>query len=193
MKHSYRSKTRRNCRFGFIAWRPDAQNGLPETFLEDPVCYNDVGAMLGFTGTFKGKRISVQGTGMSIPSALIYCHELINFMRLNLIRWLSDLQNELPGHCHCDGRFTRRLWVNTIPIHQCRLFPTSRISTCSWRLANCAWVHKILSRRVASSLQMNFCERLRFLQTMNRVRNCYYWNGSNRTVHHCGRNTNAKT
>ena len=43
--------------------------------------------MLGYTGTFKGKRISVQGTGMGIPSALIYCHELITIYGVkNLIR-----------------------------------------------------------------------------------------------------------
>ncbi|GAB5399964.1 MAG: purine-nucleoside phosphorylase [Aureisphaera sp.] len=60
---------------------------IAETFLENPVCYNDVRAMLGYTGTYKGKRISVQGTGMGIPSALIYCHELINDYGVkNLIR-----------------------------------------------------------------------------------------------------------
>lgn len=43
--------------------------------------------MLGYTGTFKGKPVSVQGTGMGIPSALIYCHELINDYGVkNLIR-----------------------------------------------------------------------------------------------------------
>ncbi|CAL2084637.1 purine-nucleoside phosphorylase [Tenacibaculum sp. 190524A02b] len=51
---------------------------IAETFLESPVCYNNVRGMLGFTGTYKGKRISVQGTGMGVPSALIYAHELIN-------------------------------------------------------------------------------------------------------------------
>lgn len=51
---------------------------IAETFLEDAYCYNEVRGMLGFTGTYKGKRVSVQGTGMGIPSALIYCHELIN-------------------------------------------------------------------------------------------------------------------
>ena len=51
---------------------------IAETFLKDAVCYNDVRGMLGYTGTFEGKRISVQGTGMGIPSTLIYCHELIN-------------------------------------------------------------------------------------------------------------------
>lgn len=51
---------------------------IANTFLEDPVCYNEVRGMLGYTGFYKGKRVSVQGTGMGIPSALIYCHELIN-------------------------------------------------------------------------------------------------------------------
>ncbi len=60
---------------------------IAETFLENPKCYNDVRGMLGYTGTFRGKRISVQGTGMGIPSALIYCHELINDYGVkNLIR-----------------------------------------------------------------------------------------------------------
>ncbi len=60
---------------------------IAETFLEDSFCYNDVRAMLGYTGTFRGKRVSVQGTGMGIPSALIYCHELINDYGVkNLIR-----------------------------------------------------------------------------------------------------------
>lgn len=60
---------------------------IAETFLKDPVCYNNVRGMLGYTGTFKGKRISVQGTGMGVPSTLIYCHELINNYGVkNLIR-----------------------------------------------------------------------------------------------------------
>ncbi|MFC4633124.1 purine-nucleoside phosphorylase [Dokdonia ponticola] len=51
---------------------------IAETFLENPICYNQVRGMYGYTGYYKGKRVSVQGTGMGIPSALIYCHELIN-------------------------------------------------------------------------------------------------------------------
>ena len=51
---------------------------IAETFLDQPKLYNDVRGMLGYTGTYKGKAVSVQGTGMGIPSALIYCHELIN-------------------------------------------------------------------------------------------------------------------
>lgn len=34
--------------------------------------------MLGYTGTYKGERVSVQGTGMGMPSAMIYAHELVN-------------------------------------------------------------------------------------------------------------------
>lgn len=51
---------------------------IAETFLENPVCYNEVRGMLGYTGTYKGERISVQGTGMGMPSCSIYAHELIN-------------------------------------------------------------------------------------------------------------------
>ena len=51
---------------------------IAQTFLKDPVCYNEVRGMLGYTGSFEGKRISVQGSGMGIPSAMIYYHELIN-------------------------------------------------------------------------------------------------------------------
>ena len=52
---------------------------MAETFLENPVQYNSVRGMLGYTGTYKGKRISVQGHGMGIPSIGIYSYELYNF------------------------------------------------------------------------------------------------------------------
>ena len=50
---------------------------MAELFLEDVVCYNTTRNMLGFTGTYKNERISVQGTGMGMPSASIYINELI--------------------------------------------------------------------------------------------------------------------
>ena len=60
---------------------------IAETFLDNTVLYNNVRGMLGYTGSYEGKRISVQGTGMGIPSALIYCHEMINEYGVqNLIR-----------------------------------------------------------------------------------------------------------
>lgn len=60
---------------------------IAETFLENPVQYNTVRGMFGYTGTYKGKRISVQGSGMGIPSIGIYSYELIHFYGVkNLIR-----------------------------------------------------------------------------------------------------------
>lgn len=50
---------------------------IAETFFEDLIQYNDVRGMYGYTGTYKGQRISVQGTGMGVPSISIYVNELI--------------------------------------------------------------------------------------------------------------------
>jgi purine-nucleoside phosphorylase len=51
---------------------------IAETFLDDPICYTTVRNMLGFTGTYQGVPVSVQGSGMGMPSISIYAHELIN-------------------------------------------------------------------------------------------------------------------
>lgn len=60
---------------------------IAENFLENAECYNEVRGMYGFTGYYKGKRVSVQGTGMGIPSISIYVNELINSYGVkNLIR-----------------------------------------------------------------------------------------------------------
>ena len=56
---------------------PKRAKWIAENFLENAVCYTDIRGMLGFTGTYKGKRISVQGTGMGIPSISIYITELM--------------------------------------------------------------------------------------------------------------------
>ncbi|MFT8390541.1 MAG: purine-nucleoside phosphorylase [Sporolactobacillus sp.] len=50
---------------------------IAETYLQEVSCYNHVRGMLGYTGMYKGKRLSVQGTGMGIPSIAIYVNELI--------------------------------------------------------------------------------------------------------------------
>lgn len=60
---------------------------IAETFLDNPIMYNTVRGMYGYTGYYKGKKISVQGSGMGIPSIGIYSYELINFYGVkNLIR-----------------------------------------------------------------------------------------------------------
>ncbi|WP_079526892.1 purine-nucleoside phosphorylase [Halobacillus hunanensis] len=50
---------------------------IAENFLDDATCYNEVRGMYGYTGTYKGERISVQGTGMGVPSISIYINELM--------------------------------------------------------------------------------------------------------------------
>lgn len=51
---------------------------IAENILENATCYTEVRNMLGYTGYFQGKRISVQGTGMGQPSLAIYVHELLH-------------------------------------------------------------------------------------------------------------------
>src|SRR5919107_5684806 len=49
---------------------------IAETFLEDAHCYSEVRGMYGYTGTWNGHRVSVQGSGMGLPSISIYLNEL---------------------------------------------------------------------------------------------------------------------
>ena len=60
---------------------------IVESFLTNAACYNEVRGMYGYTGTYKGKRVSIQGTGMGVPSISIYLNELItSYKAKNLIR-----------------------------------------------------------------------------------------------------------
>lgn len=60
---------------------------IAETFFENPVCFNEVRGMYGYTGTYNGKKVSAMGSGMGIPSISIYANELIkDFGVKNLIR-----------------------------------------------------------------------------------------------------------
>ncbi len=49
-----------------------------ETFLDNPKCINEVRGMLGFTGTWQGHPVTIQGSGMGMPSLSIYANELIS-------------------------------------------------------------------------------------------------------------------
>jgi purine-nucleoside phosphorylase len=51
---------------------------IAETFLDDAKCYNEVRGMFGYTGTWRGERVSVQGSGMGQPSLAIYANELFD-------------------------------------------------------------------------------------------------------------------
>lgn len=58
---------------------------VAETYLENPVCFNNVRGMLGYTGTYKGHRVSVMGSGMGMPSIGIYSYELFKFYGVEAI------------------------------------------------------------------------------------------------------------
>ena len=58
---------------------------VAEKYLENPVCFNTVRNMLGYTGTYKGRKISVMGSGMGIPSMGLYATELYNQFDVNAI------------------------------------------------------------------------------------------------------------
>ena len=58
---------------------------IAENFLEDVKCFNTVRNMFGFTGTYKGKKVSVMGGGMGMPSIGIYSYELFKFYDVDRI------------------------------------------------------------------------------------------------------------
>ena len=58
---------------------------MAENYLENPVLFNNVRGMLGYTGTYKGRPVSVMGHGMGIPSIAIYTYELYNFYGVKTI------------------------------------------------------------------------------------------------------------
>ncbi|MBE7003806.1 MAG: purine-nucleoside phosphorylase [Ruminococcaceae bacterium] len=58
---------------------------VAESYLDSPVLFNTVRNMYGYTGTYHGKRISVMGSGMGIPSATLYAHELFHFYGVEAI------------------------------------------------------------------------------------------------------------
>ena len=58
---------------------------VAEHYLENPVCFNAVRSMLGYTGTYKGKRLSVMGHGMGVPSIGLYTYELYHMYGVDSI------------------------------------------------------------------------------------------------------------
>jgi purine-nucleoside phosphorylase len=78
---------------------------IAETYLENPVCFNTVRNMFGYTGTYKGEQISVMGSGMGMPSMGIYSYELYNFydvekiIRIGSAGALQDDVSVMDGCC----------------------------------------------------------------------------------------------
>lgn len=106
---------------------------IAETYLTDVYQFNTVRNMLGFTGNYKGKKVSVMGSGMGMPSIGIYSYELIHFYKVkNLIR---------VGSC---GSFQENVRVRDIVIGMAAStnsnyaaqygLPGSFAPTASWKL-----------------------------------------------------------
>ena len=72
---------------------------IAETFLDDATCYSEVRGMLGFTGTWRGQRVSVQGSGMGQPSLAIYVNELFREYDVQSIVRVGSC-----GGAHREGR-----------------------------------------------------------------------------------------
>ncbi len=67
-----------------------------EKFLEGAECYTKIRGMYGFTGTYKGKRISIQGSGMGQPSMGIYATELMDFFGVKTIMRIGSCGSIQP-------------------------------------------------------------------------------------------------
>jgi len=92
---------------------------IAETYLDDAVCYSEIRGMYGFTGTWQGHRVSVQGSGMGQPSMAIYVNELFReYDVASIIR---------VGSC---GALTERLAIRDIVIASgaCTDASTNRIT-----------------------------------------------------------------
>ena len=72
---------------------------IAETYLENPVLFNDVRNMLGYTGTYEGREVSVMGSGMGVPSLGLYVHELFNFFGVEAVIRVGS-GGALPENVH---------------------------------------------------------------------------------------------
>lgn len=70
---------------------------IAENLLTDAKCYNNVRGMLGYTGYYNGKHVSVQGTGMGLPSHMIYASELINDYQVKTLVRIGTCGGILEG------------------------------------------------------------------------------------------------
>ncbi len=108
---------------------------IAENFLEDVNQFNTVRNMFGYTGTYKGKKISVMGTGMGMPSMGIYSYELIHFYGVkNLIRIGScgSIQENVKVRDIVIGMSAS---TNSNYVSQYNL-PGTYAPTASWKLLN---------------------------------------------------------
>lgn len=106
---------------------------IAETYLTDVTCYNTVRNMFGFTGRYNGKRISVQGSGMGIPSIGIYSYELYHFYDVQSIIRIGSAGGIGPGVKVRDLIAGMGACTNSNYASQYRL-PGTYAPIASWRL-----------------------------------------------------------
>lgn len=110
---------------------------IAEKYLEDPVCYNEVRGMLGFTGTYKGVPVSVQGSGMGMPSIGIYSWELFNEYDVENIIRVGTAGSIADNVALRDVVIGMSASTNSAYASQYRL-PGTYAPTASWKLLSAA-------------------------------------------------------
>ena len=117
-----------------------------ETFLDQPKLVNEVRGMLGYTGTWKGNRVTIHGTGMGMPSLSIYVNELIrDYGAQTLIRIGScgGMQDVVKVR---DVILAMTSSTLSTPSHAARTAAASRISPSIRRKAGLSWGRKSLPK-----------------------------------------------
>lgn len=110
---------------------------IAENYLDDPVCYNEVRGMLGFTGTYKGVPVSVQGSGMGMPSIGIYSWELFNEYDVENIIRVGTAGSVADNVALRDVIIGMSASTNSAYASQYRL-PGTYAPTASWKLLSAA-------------------------------------------------------
>lgn len=106
---------------------------VAEHYLENPVCFNSVRNMLGYTGDYKGKQISVMGHGMGVPSIGLYTYELYQFYGVESIIRIGSAGGIGEDVCVRDVVIAMGASTNSHFADQYR-FPGQLCATASWPL-----------------------------------------------------------
>lgn len=83
---------------------------IAENYLDDPICFNTVRNVLGYTGTYKNKRISVMASGMGMPSIGIYSYELYKFYDVDTIIRVGSCGGYIPELHAMDVLLAKSCW-----------------------------------------------------------------------------------
>ncbi|WP_295581197.1 purine-nucleoside phosphorylase [uncultured Oscillibacter sp.] len=110
---------------------------VAEHYLEQPVCFNTVRNMLGYTGTYKGRRLSVMGHGMGVPSIGLYTYELYQFYGVESILRIGSAGGVGDGVKVRDVVIAMGASTNSRFADQYR-FPGQLCATASWPLLRTA-------------------------------------------------------